>query len=731
MTAPKPQEPASLGEVRSSLEPEEIIIAAIAGSPGVRESPITRKAIAVGLLGTAALGIATPWTELYLRGTWIAACHLPIGAFVLFALWAGAINVALRRLAPRLGMTRREVLVSYLIMLVAAGIPSFGLTEYLLPTLAGVFYFETPENQWQSLFFRHIPQWFVPVDLRSYPGVASSVQDNWVYGVYALLPRWLHPADPRIITHFYEALPGASRMGATELLRAIPWGAWLVPMAAWTGMAYILFFILLCITVILRRQWVERDRLAFPLVQIPLEIVRGEPGEPALPSFFRSRIMWMGFAVPFVIHSINGLHVYLSAVPAIPIAADLAQFTTSPPWNEFGMHGIWTHFSVIGFSFLIPTDLSFSLWFFYFVYELQRIVVAALGYNLEYVPTYSTTTFAAYQMLGAFLVLGGSMAWAARAQLRAVWRRTVAVVGQRRSAETDREPPDADEALPYHVAVLGLGVGSLLLAAILAAAGLNFGLAVLSIVLFLIIATVLARFVAEGGVLFIAAPFRPSDIMVFAVGTRPLGAGNLTVLAYVERALALFDVRSFIMPFFMDTWRICDGAEIPKRRLLPVLGVSVVIATVVSYAALIIMAYRYGAVTLEQWFMISSPREPFVVLRSYLTDPRKPTLASLELTGVGALIMWGLIVLRMRFTGWPLHPIGYAMGPSFPMIQLWFSITVGWFMKWLILRWGGMRLFRQARPFFLGLVLGEFATAGMWILVDSITGVHGHRFFLF
>jgi len=93
--------------------------------------------------------------------------------------------------------------------------------------------------------------------------------------------------------------------------------------------------------------------------------------------------------------------------------------------------------------------------------------------------------------------------------------------------------------------------------------------------------------------------------------------------------------------------------------------------------------------------------------------------------------MWALIALRIRFTGWPLHPIGYAMGPSWPMIQLWFSIMVGWLMKWLILRWGGMRMFRQARPFFLGLVLGEFVVAGVWIVVDSITGVHGHRFFLF
>jgi hypothetical protein len=695
----------------------------------MREPAVTPRAIAVGLVGTAALGVITPWSDLYLRGTWMAADHLPIGAFLLFVLWAGVANVVLRKLAPRLGMTQREALVSYLIMLVAAGIPSFGLTEYVLPTLAGAFYFETPENEWRTLFFRHIPQWFVPVDLRSYPEVAAAVRDKWAYAIYHLLPHWLQPASPDIIRQFYESLPETARRSPFALVRGIPWGAWVVPMAAWTAMAYTLFFVLLCITVLLRRQWVERERLAFPLVQIPLEITRAEPPGAALPSFFRSRMMWAGFLAPFVLHSINGLHVYFPGVPGIPLAHDLAHYLPSRPWNQVGILGIWTHFSVIGFSFLIPTDLSFSLWFFFFLYKLQGVALAALGYDLQYVPNYPVPTFAAYQMLGAFFLLFAGMVYAARAHLRVAWTCMRAFVLER--GADDGRPPDADEALPYHAAVLGLAAGVLLLAVFFAAAGLNFGLAVLALVLFLVVAVVLTRFVAEGGLLFIQAPFRPTDIMMLPVGTQPFGARNLTVLAYVERALGLFDVRAFIMPYFMDTWRMCDAAEIPKRRLLPALAASVVVATVVSFAAVIIMAYRYSAVTMEPWFAIISPQQPFQVLQSYLVNPRKPNLAGMELTGVGALVMWALIGLRMRFAGFPLHPIGYAMGPSWPMIQLWFSILVGWLSKSLILRWGGMRLFRRARPFFLGLVVGEFAAAGVWILVDSITGMRGHRFFLF
>jgi len=258
------------------------VIGATPDTYATREPAITRRAVVVGLIGTAVLAVVTPWSDLYLAGIGLANCHLPVGAFVLMVVWAGAANVLLTRLSPRLGMTRREVLVSYLVMLAASGIPSLGLTDYLLPSLAGAFYFETPENEWQALFFRYIPQWFVPVDLRSYPAVAGAVRASWVYSIYALLPAWLQPADPEIITHFYEALPGAEDLGAAALVRAIPWGAWLVPMLAWTGMAFTLFFIFACITVILRAQWVERERLSLTASPLPAatgssysEVIRG------------------------------------------------------------------------------------------------------------------------------------------------------------------------------------------------------------------------------------------------------------------------------------------------------------------------------------------------------------------------------------------------------------------------------------------------------------------------
>ena len=46
-----------------------------------------------------------------------------------------------------------------------------------------------------------------------------------------------------------------------------------------------------------------------------------------------------------------------------------------------------------------------------------------------------------------------------------------------------------------------------------------------------------------------------------------------------------------------------------------------------------------------------------------------------------------------------------------------------WVAKTLILRYGGMRLYKQTVPFFLGLALGHFATAGIvWGIVGVLSG---------
>ena len=42
------------------------------------------------------------------------------------------------------------------------------------------------------------------------------------------------------------------------------------------------------------------------------------------------------------------------------------------------------------------------------------------------------------------------------------------------------------------------------------------------------------------------------------------------------------------------------------------------------------------------------------------------------------------------------------------------------------MRYGGVRLYRQVRPFFLGMILGQFAIYGIFWIIDAFTGMVGN-----
>jgi hypothetical protein len=84
-----------------------------------------------------------------------------------------------------------------------------------------------------------------------------------------------------------------------------------------------------------------------------------------------------------------------------------------------------------------------------------------------------------------------------------------------------------------------------------------------------------------------------------------------------------------------------------------------------------------------------------------------------------------LAVMRLMYTGWLLHPIGYLMLETFPGVHLWFSIFVGWLIKSLIVRLGGAQLYIAAKPLFLGLIVGESLAAGFWLIVAIVLSAFG------
>jgi hypothetical protein len=105
------------------------------------------------------------------------------------------------------------------------------------------------------------------------------------------------------------------------------------------------------ITVIRRREWMEREKLPYPLPQIGLALVEAESRTSAVNGLFRSKLMWLGASMPMIIGSLQGLSRYTNAVTPARLNSSLALFgVIDVP--------IITNFSLVGFSYFINIQVA-------------------------------------------------------------------------------------------------------------------------------------------------------------------------------------------------------------------------------------------------------------------------------------------------------------------------------------------------------------------------------------
>lgn len=605
----------------------------------------------------------------------LGATHMPPGAIAgLVVLLFG--NAVLKRVSGRLKLSPAELMVIYFMMVCAALMSSFGFAAELLPSLMGVNYYATPEGGWRSLFYKHIPSWLVPWDPSG-------------------------PERQQISRSFYEGL----RWGET-----IPWNHWILPLAAWIALAFLLFFLMACTATLFRRQWVEGERLSFPLVQLPVEMASGES-----TSFTGSRLMWAGFALPFLFHGLNGLHNMFPTIPSIKVMWSLNDYFVTRPLSDVYITPIVISWSVVGFSYLLPMDVSFSFWFFLLFFRFQDLMGSIMGYKFDNMPLYPTRFYVGYQSAGAFVVIAAAMLYFARPHLKMVAAR---VTGR------CKDPIDANEFMSYRTAFWGGIISFALIVFWCSMAGMNPLVAAFMIFCFVfILVLVLTRCVSEVGLLMLQPVFRPMDLWAVVAPRAALGVQNLTIMALLN-GVFMRDPRT-LMPVFMDSMKSADMVRARKKAFAIGILIAVITAAIAACYFQLTTVYKYGGVRLNTWFFHVNSQLYFQEAQGILAgskefDPRAPMWF-----GVGIIFTIFLYIMRTRLWWWPFHPLGYAMGSAWPCIVYWSAFFVGWFLKAMILRYGGPKTYRNFRPFFLGLIFGEFTAGLLWTGIVALLGIQG------
>lgn len=644
--------------------------------PGITWRVVVLGVPLVGLL----VGVVS-YAELVITYVQIGFLQLPpaVVGFLFFLVLGNRLIV---RLSTRHALRRSEIMLLYSMLLVASMITSRGLMEKLIPALVAVNYFATDANAWASLFFRHLRQELVPFSTTG-------------------------PANQEIVRRFYEKVADPSQ---------IPWNAWILPLAAWGILAFTVFFAYLCLAAILRRQWVDNEKLSFPLAQLPVEFVREGPSS----DFFGNPLMWMGFGIPAFVFTLNGIHRYWPSVPEIPLSYLLNDWLREKPWNGIFYTPIFLSFAAVGFFYLLPTQVLFSLWFFFVVTRIEDIVGTALGFRLGTMPLYPTRLYIGYQVAGAYLVLTAYFFYSGLPHFRRVLRRAF------RGIPT---PEETEELLPYRVAVWGFlgSVGVITLWCLWA--GLSLWLAAFQFGIFVgVVVFVMARSVAEGGLPMTETSFRPSDLYAMVGQKAALGGRNLTTLSLLDAIFAR-DLRGLPLTGFLDSLKIADSVGFRRRALLVAFPLAMGMAFVTSAIWHLWLPYTHGANFLYGYVYSANPIwafQDYAPAVEGLRPPWSPVPLVFFLIGMG--ITTALAVLRALFWWWPLHPLGYALSASWTLIVFWFGIFVAWAVKAPILRFAGVRGYRRFRPFFLGMIFGEYAMAVIWTAVSWLTKVPAPMF---
>lgn len=594
----------------------------------------------------------------------MVANHMPLGGLFSLIILIFGINPLLKKLGKGMEFSPTELALIWVMIAASSAVPGYGMMEFLFPYIASPLYFASPENQWKDTV---IPQ----------------------------LPKWSYLSDKNAVNDFFRGFSGGN----------IPWMSWLAPGGFWIAFSLLFFFVFICWGAILRRQWVERERYVFPLVQVPLYLVK--PESILKGSLLRNKLLWIGISISFTAHLLNGLHIYFPFIPYFRLDHSLAPLFPDRPWNAL-VQGwplmVLIYFSVIGVTYFLQLDVALSLWFFFAFYKFQEVFFSA--FSIQGISTQ-------YQVIGGDMVLIFFLLWMSRHHLAYVLRK--AFLGS-------KDVDDSNEPLSYRFAVLGSLLGMFGIFMMCQALGMSFWISILFIFLIWVMGTVIAWKVANAGMLLVNVGFSPYEFVTTFFGSRGIRAADLTLLGFDRSAIPHWTSES-LMPYALQNFKLADYVEIKKRKIPSLMAIGIIVAVAVSFYASLQFIYRQGGENLEYWIYMGVGPWSLEGPNYAIQFPFGPNFAGIYSSLIGAGFMGFLLFMRYRFIWWPLHPIGYVVGITYAPFHLWFSVLAGWVIKSCILKFGGLGAYRRYRPMFLGLIVGEYFMAAFWSLLGVFTGI--------
>ncbi|MEK7398837.1 MAG: DUF6785 family protein, partial [Candidatus Poribacteria bacterium] len=482
----------------------------------------------------------------------------PTVIFVLFilALFNLIFGKALRRKLP---LNPADLAIIYVMLSIATSLFAHDMMRQLLPIMGNGFWFATPENEWQDLFHRY-------------------------------LPKWLVVSDPKALDEYYR--------GGFSFFTEYNIRKWLIPALTWTAFIFVLLFGMLCVNIVVRKQWTENEKLSYPIIRLPLEL-------SANPKFLTNKLMWIGFGITAMIELLAGLHYLFPIVPSPGLKWSITPYLTSRPWNAMGSFDMNIYGFAVGLAYFMPLTLSFSLWFFNLFWKMQLVFFSVVGWR-------AGGGWQGEQRAGAWLGIGILALWTSRTHIK----ETIISFLRRRS----------EDGL-YRFAYIGLLFSAIFMMVFWYQAGASVWSILVYFTIYAVLSISVTRMRAElGPPTHELHSVHPDQIMVMFAGTRPFGPNTLAPFALLD--WIAYGYRSHPMPHQLEAFKLSERLHINNGKLIIAIMIAVLVGTIATFLSHLGFYYKYPGYAI--W-----GTGPFYTLQSWLAHPVGTDFATINHLGFG------------------------------------------------------------------------------------------------
>ena len=648
--------------------------------------------------------------------------HLPGGALT-YVVFLGLVwNGTAGRLSRRLALAPGELAVVLAATLMACFPPSSGLLRYAVRIMMLPWYYLPGHPEWaEHGLLEAIPSALFPA-----PGPQAAL---------ATPGSPEHIAYQRVYQGYFSGLAQGTHWIP---LGDVPFAAWARPLLFWGPLVVLLSIACVALQFVVHRQWSRHEQLGYPLAQVFGSFCSRADDRPGVPDIFRSRLFWWGFAPVFLYYLLDFLGMKFpqsfprmaesfpalrswwvpthQAIPAIKHAGGYQWLLT----------GQTLYFTIVGAAFFVSTEISLTM-------GLAPALLVAFGVLWYYAsgkPVVAEQVNASSG--GAYLGYAIILLYTGRTYFAALARRAAGL--RARAGAPDDESDGGAAVLAARVFVVAI-LGEM---AVLRLMGLEWALAILFALMVHTVFLIFTRIICETGIPFLGTDWSEFGQLVSLVGPATVGPRGLVMGHWLHNIL-LVDPRECLMPYVATSAKLAEDRGLPLRRVFLFLCGTVVLALGVAFVATLYTQYNLGALgTADNFAPHGAVRFPLDTCARLMREMKD--VGDFEAAGQGSffsrlglvrpdpqtapfflggtLVVVAISLLRFKFARFPLHPVAFMVWGSYACGVCWGSFLVGWFVKTLVVRFGGGRAYQELKPLFIGLIAGETVFLGLHVLYN-------------